>query len=127
MMNAEPARRGSSVTPSRVPFADVAVSKSSGTPPLFTKRRRRAPALVLVVLLIAIAGGAFWWFTNRDGDELVEPVAACDVPVEILERLWNGYYPERSGDVLTVEQQPHQFGTRHSTPYAYTQDVPLVL
>ncbi len=57
----------------------------------------------------------------------MNPVAACDVPVEILERVWNGYYPKRSGDVLAVEQEPHQFGTRHSTPYPYTQDVPLVL
>jgi arylsulfatase A-like enzyme len=29
--------------------------------------------------------------------------------------------------VLAIQQQPNQWGSRHSTPYAYTQDVPLVM
>ena len=82
-----------------------------------------------MIVVLAAALGVAWWLRDRDGNEeaLVEPVAACDVPLPILERLRNGYFPGRSGDVLNVEQQPHQFGTRHSTPYPYTQDVPLVL
>src|SRR3712207_8910243 len=32
-----------------------------------------------------------------------------------------------SGEVLAIERLPHQWGSRHSTPYPYTQDVPLVL
>jgi predicted AlkP superfamily pyrophosphatase or phosphodiesterase len=54
-------------------------------------------------------------------------VRACDIPLEILERVWRGYVPGRSGDILTIERLPNQYNTRHSTPFAYTQDVPLVL
>ena len=70
-------------------------------------------------------------FLSRE-DEGLDPdraklVRACDIPVEILERVWRGYVPGRSGDVLTIERLPNQYNTRHSTPFAYTQDVPLVL
>ncbi len=56
-----------------------------------------------------------------------EQSLSCDVPHVLLLRQWRGYVPGRSGDVLLIERQPHHFGTRHSTPYAYTQDVPLLL
>ncbi|MDQ3985419.1 MAG: alkaline phosphatase family protein [Actinomycetota bacterium] len=49
------------------------------------------------------------------------------MPTPLLQRMWRGYYPGRSGDVLMIERRPHQFGTRHSTPYSYTQNVPIVL
>jgi hypothetical protein len=82
-----------------------------------------------VVALLAAGGGGYWWFRGRDTEhkERVEIVASCDVPLPVLERMQNGYYPGRSGDILAAEQLPHQFGTRHSTPYPYTQDVPLML
>lgn len=51
---------------------------------------------------------------------------AC-VPPRILERVRRGYYPGRSGDVVMVEDSPNQLGTIHSTPWEFTQRVPLVL
>jgi hypothetical protein len=51
----------------------------------------------------------------------------CAAPVPLLRRVQRGYVPGRSGDVLAIERLPHQFGTRHSGPYPYTQDVPLML
>lgn len=52
---------------------------------------------------------------------------ACDVPKPILTRMRRGLSPGRSGDVIAVERRPNQFGTRHSSPYPYAQDVPLLL
>jgi hypothetical protein len=85
--------------------------------------------VVLVAALVTTAGVA--WFL-RDGGPEVDPellseVDACDVPVELLERMWNGYYPGRSGDIIAIEQFPAIYGNRHSTPWPYTQDVPLFL
>jgi hypothetical protein len=54
-------------------------------------------------------------------------VRACDVDAAILERMWNGFVPNRSGDVIAVEHAPNQYSTRHSSPHPYHQDVPLVL
>lgn len=50
----------------------------------------------------------------------------CAASLDILEKVATGYVPDRSGDILAIEALPHQFGTRHSTPYPYTQDVPLM-
>lgn len=82
-----------------------------------------------MIALILVGSGAYWWFKIRDAEHRsrVEPVASCELPLEILQRVQNGYYPGRSGDVLAVEQAPNQFGTRHSSPYPYTQDVPILL
>lgn len=86
----------------------------------------------IAVLVLIVAGAGVTWFI-RDGDEpsvdprLTADVAACDVPVELLERMWRGYYPGRSGDVLLIEQYPAIYGNRHSTPWPYTQDVPMIL
>jgi hypothetical protein len=93
------------------------------------RRLRRAVAVAVVAALVATA--AFVWLRNDDAPEvdpeLVADVDACDVPVELLERAWNGYYPGRSGDIITIEQFPAIYGNRHSTPWPYTQDIPLFL
>lgn len=68
---------------------------------------------------------AFWGAPGSS--TLAKQVRACDVPVPILQRMYHGYYPRRSGDVLAAEQPANLFGTRHSTPYYYTQHIPLVL
>ncbi len=87
------------------------------------------PLFLIGVLLLGVSGGAYLFLSRRDkgSPQRIELVRACDVPVEILERVWRGYVPGRSGDVLAIEQLPNQYNTRHSTPFAYTQDVPLVL
>ncbi|HEX2296233.1 MAG TPA: alkaline phosphatase family protein [Actinomycetota bacterium] len=108
-------------------------SRSSGrsSPALSFKRRRRRRALPLVLLLLVAASGGGAYLVLRSPDD--EPAAkeklvrACDVDVEILERMWNGYVPNRSGDVIAVEHEPNQYSTRHSSPWPYHQDVPLVL
>lgn len=96
---------------------------------LFRRRRNRAIPLLVVAALVAGGGGFAWWRarTTADPVERVRPVAACDVSLGILEAVWRGYVPGRSGDVLAVEAAPNQFGTRHSSPYPLHQDVPLVL
>jgi hypothetical protein len=97
--------------------------------------RVRLPALLLALLLL-LAGGGYLMARGEaeepavveDLDERVAGLAPCDVPVELLERVWRGYYPRRSGDVLAIEWEPTQFaGRRHSTPWPYTQDVPIAL
>ncbi len=97
----------------------------------FGRRRRRHPlrivAGVLVVALLAAGGYILLRDDGPKGREgLITEVDPCTVPKDVLERVWRGYEPGRSGDVLAIEQLPNQFGTRHSTPYPYTQDVPLV-
>jgi arylsulfatase A-like enzyme len=87
------------------------------------------PILLVIALLAAAAGGVVWWrFGLGEGEPDAEAaVPACDISPDILQRVWRGYVPKRSGEVLAIERLPHQWGSRHSTPYAYTQDVPLVL
>ena len=84
-----------------------------------------------MVLVVALLGGAgFLLFRDRGPKGTtgrIDEVDPCTVPKEVLQRVWNGYVPKRSGDVLAIEQPPNQFGTRHSTPYPYTQEVPMVL
>ena len=91
--------------------------------------RRIAPAAVIVLFLLSGLGVYLYSRPEvADLPDFDEPATACDVPLDLLERVANGYYPGRSGDILLIEQpkvQPQ--GTRHSTPYPSTQDVPLVL
>jgi hypothetical protein len=50
------------------------------------------------------------------------------VPKEVLERVYQGYFPGMSGDVVTVPIGFNYFdgGISHSTPWPYTQHVPMV-
>ena len=57
----------------------------------------------------------------------MRPQEPCEIDRAVLQRVRSGFYPRRSGDVLAIEQPPNSFGTRHSTPFPYTQDVPIVL
>lgn len=89
-------------------------------------------ACAAAVLLVPIG-------CTRGGDPLERPAArrdrvagasradACDAPVHVLRRVRRGYFPGRSGDVVMVEAAPNQLGTIHSTPWGFTQRVPLVL
>lgn len=109
----------------------TAFRPASRAPALFRRKKKRLLPLLLVgLLVVGAAGGGYLYLTTRGDDQDVsrtKVVRACDVPLEILERVWRGYVPGRSGDVLTIERLPNQYNTRHSTPFAYTQDVPLVL
>ncbi|MFN2490529.1 MAG: alkaline phosphatase family protein [Actinomycetota bacterium] len=92
----------------------------------------RWPILALAALVALGTLGAYALSSDEPQEQAsgarVRGMRPCDVPVEVLERVWRGYTPQRSGDVLTVEWAPNQFGgVRHSTPWPYTQDVPLLL
>ncbi|HEY7875338.1 MAG TPA: alkaline phosphatase family protein [Actinomycetota bacterium] len=97
----------------------------------FRKRRRRRllPLVALVVVVAAAGGGVAWWQLGADDGptDAEAAVPACEISPDILQRVWRGYVPKRSGEVLAIERLPHQWGSRHSTPYKYTQHVPLVL
>jgi hypothetical protein len=54
--------------------------------------------------------------------------AACSLPADVRDRIVRGYRRDRSGQLMIV---PHGFdfvsgGISHSTPFAYTQDVPML-
>jgi predicted AlkP superfamily pyrophosphatase or phosphodiesterase len=94
----------------------------------------RGRALV-VLLVLAVALGLVGVGLLRGSEENEfrpeakgeAPAACSDTPRAVLQRIRRGYFPGRSGDVLAVERPPNQFNTRHTTPWPYTQDVPLVL
>jgi hypothetical protein len=95
-------------------------------------RRTRAAVAVGLVLAVGLGAAAFSLTLGSDEDERLKPKGAppepcLDTPPAVLQRVRRGYFPKRSGDVVAVERLPNQFGTRHSTPWPYTQDVPLVL
>lgn len=97
----------------------------------FRKRRRRLrlARTVAIVVVLAAGGGALFALTRPDDNRpsAERAVPACDISPAVLERVWRGYVPHRSGEVLAIERLPNQWGSRHSTPYEYTQHVPLVL
>ena len=95
-------------------------------------RRKRVVVAAGLVLAVGLGAAAFSLTLGSDDEEPLPPKGAApepcrDTPPEILQRVRRGYFPNRSGDVVAVERLPNQFGTRHSTPWPYTQDVPLVL
>jgi hypothetical protein len=66
--------------------------------------------------------------TQVSGRALAKQVCA-DLSHEVLLRTWHGYFPGRSGDIQIVPKDPNfvNGGLTHSTPFAYTQEVPLFL
>ncbi|MFN2586748.1 MAG: alkaline phosphatase family protein [Actinomycetota bacterium] len=106
--------------------------RRSTAPALSFRRRRRSralPALLVVAVLGGLGGGGYLLLRSSDAGPSAKEklVRACDVDLAILERMWNGFVPNRSGDVLAVEHAPNQYSTRHSSPHPYHQDVPLLL
>lgn len=100
---------------------------------------RRRLALVAVAAMTLVAGAYVFLdggddrpsgspsASVEDGDSAAG-VLGCDVPLAILERTARGRYGRRSPEVVLIEQAFAQLGSaRHSSPYPYTQDVPLVL
>ncbi|HEV3475581.1 MAG TPA: alkaline phosphatase family protein [Actinomycetota bacterium] len=54
---------------------------------------------------------------------------ACSLPPKEIQRVWNGFHPERSGDIQFVPQEPNYLGNfaSHSGPWDYLQRVPMFL
>jgi hypothetical protein len=55
--------------------------------------------------------------------------ACAALPHEVLLRTWRGVMLGRSGDIQIIPKYPNfvNGGLTHATPFAYTQDVPLLL
>ncbi len=105
----------------------------------------RKPALVSAVLalvLVAVActgGGSPKGSLGAGSSPTAVPTGTTSkalasevcsqVPHEILLRTWRGVFPGRSGDIQIIPTFPNfvSGGLTHSTPYDYTQDVPLLL
>ena len=66
--------------------------------------------------------------TGTTAKALAKEVCA-QVAHEILLRTWRGVFPGRSGDIQIIPTFPNfvSGGLTHSTPYDYTQDVPMLL
>lgn len=54
---------------------------------------------------------------------------ACSLPRKHLLRIWNGYDPQRSGQLQILPREPHFIGKwlSHSGPWDYVQRVPFFL
>ena len=52
---------------------------------------------------------------------------ACGLPRDQLLRIWRGYHPDRSADLLLVPKEPHVLGSwfPHSGPWDYLQRIPM--
>jgi predicted AlkP superfamily pyrophosphatase or phosphodiesterase len=52
----------------------------------------------------------------------------CDLPARQLLRVWNGYYPGRSGEIQIVPKEPNFMsgGLSHAGPWDYLQEVPML-
>jgi predicted AlkP superfamily pyrophosphatase or phosphodiesterase len=51
---------------------------------------------------------------------------ACSLPERELLRIWNGYYPGRTGEIYMVPKEPNTFEFAHEGPWDYLQEVPLL-
>ena len=123
----------------------AARSYTAAVPPRSSSRSRA----LLVVLLLALGMGSTAFFLSGRGrgndassqesegdpgrvfesNDAIE--RGCALGGEILGRLWRGYVPGRSFELLFVPQRPNYVGAfdywGHSGPWDYLQNVPLVL
>ena len=99
-----------------------------------------APARIGLTLLVA---GALLLIALRLPDGGPEPIpgdrrdwfqSACDLPLELLERIERGHLDGPAPDVQIVPREPHLFGARgsfkltgHTGPWDYLARVPLLL
>ncbi|MGH2685918.1 MAG: alkaline phosphatase family protein, partial [Actinomycetota bacterium] len=75
-------------------------------------------------LLLASAGAPRAQSSGGTGARI-----ACRLPPEQIQRVFDGYHPERSGDVQYVPDPPNFVGSfsSHSGPWPYLQEVPLFM
>src|SRR5215831_17877051 len=109
------------------PDIDVPDDQSSGADDSnrFTRRAFLAGA--------AAATGAVW--LNLGAPALASAATgrnpgakgACSLPHAVLDRIWRGYRSDRSGQIMVVPHGANFMagGISHSTPFPYTQDVPV--
>ena len=86
--------------------------------------RRLAPGFVAMLLA----------FSGVSGTETVEAAiswkrVACSLPKPQIQRIYDGYHPQRSGEVQFIPRFPNFVGAyySHSGTWPYLQEVPLLL
>jgi hypothetical protein len=86
--------------------------------------RRLAPGFLALLLA----------FSGVSGTDTVQAAVswkrvACSLPKPWIQRVYDGYHPQRSGEVQYVPKFPNYVGTyySHSGPWPYLQEVPLLL
>lgn len=64
-----------------------------------------------------------------EGAEALARAACREIPHEVLLRTWRGMRLDRGGDIQLIPREPNfvSGGLTHATPFAMTQDVPLLL
>lgn len=81
----------------------------------------------LLAMLAACTGGPEPDVVKRAPGRGYFERLACGLPREQLQRIWDGYYPGRSGEVQIVPIEPNTVGNwfSHAGPWDYLQDVPM--
>ena len=100
------------------------------TVPAPRSSRWSGPA-VRVAVILTVAAATLFFYGARDEGVPSFRQQACSMPPKYLERVRNGYMPDRSGQIQIVPRFPIYFssgagGWSHSGPWGYLQDVPLV-
>ena len=88
-------------------------------------------ALLIVILALAVGGFLALEETSDETDTELDLVQrACDLPRDNLLRMWRGYDPQATEDIMVVPREPNYWGTydrvSHTGPWDYVQRVPLV-
>ncbi len=96
-------------------------------------RGRRRP-LAIALAAVGAAGAALWFTAWRDGQGPLPSFEeqACALPPEWLQRIRNGYFEPRSGQISILPKTPAymthaQGGWTHAGPWPYLQDIPIVV
>lgn len=89
----------------------------------------KAPLVALVTATVVVAGGAF--AVSEPAPLASFRAQACSLPAPWLERIRNGYFAERSGQISLLPRYPAYVGTAeggwsHSGPWGYLQRIPIV-
>jgi hypothetical protein len=87
---------------------------------------RRGAAQVAALAVLLAAAGAHPSAGQEASPELVR--RACDLPQRFLVRAWNGYRPDRAGEILLFPKPPAfvgHGGLPHSGAWDYINDVPM--
>ena len=111
-------------------------------------RRSRRRGVISLLILLLFAGGAAYLYFDPFQNKTATPAASrpaliavpdtpapvtrgCALPDDILVRMWRGYDPNATDDIMIVPIEPNFLGsfdlTSHTGPWDYLQTVPLVL
>jgi hypothetical protein len=86
--------------------------------------KRLLPLLLVLLALTSLSPAVS---ASQESLEAGLMKTACSLPTSWLERIWNGYRPDRSAQIQLVPKQPNFVGSGlpHVGPWPYDQDVPM--